>query len=259
MPRKSDAQHRAEKWGTPVPPNLKHGTKTWAADVYGCGCALCLPSGKRHATTPTRTSWERKLARRSQLWGTPVPAGVEHGNSRPARVIYGCECTVCLPSGKRQHRDGRGKWQRDLRQREQVWGGPVPDHLKHGPNKRAARIYGCDCTVCLPSGKRCAPKGAGLSKAERAKRLRIAKKGQPVPEGTKHGPYAYKIYGCRCDVCRASTSTVRKRRRDRAPEGRQRIGHWTRHVERGLDIIHWPAVNTEPWACPECGEKIGVP
>lgn len=81
------------------------------------------------------------------------------------------------------------------------WGAPVPGHLKHGDDSYAAKVYGCDCRDCLPSGRRRAAKGQGMSARQREINLRANKKGKPVPPGTRHGIYAYKIYRCQCDIC----------------------------------------------------------
>lgn len=137
-----------------------------------------------------------------------------------------------------------------FRDQERYWGLPVPSHLKHGPNSRAVRIYGCDCKTCLPSGKRYKQPGGPITHKDRQKKLRETKKGKPVPEGTKHGVYAYRTYGCKCDICRAARS--RKSHQEKNPwMYRPTRGHW---VEKdGVTSLCWPpATAGTDWEC-DCG------
>lgn len=134
------------------------------------------------------------------------------------------------------------------------WGLPVPEGLRHGRNTKACRVYGCSCKVCLPSGRRNARKGeVAKSHSERQREMRERLRGTPVPPTVKHGPYAYRTYACRCDVCMEAKRA--KGRRDRqGPPGRAvRSPHPT---EMGITVVHWPpAPLTEPWACPHCDFK----
>lgn len=118
----------------------------------------------------------------------------------------------------------------------------VPEGLVHGRNSRACRIYRCDCKACLPSGKR-RPE-VGTPQKERNRQLRERKWGTPVPEGTRHGRYAYRTYGCRCDVCVAAQEASRPRAESTA-------------VERNdVTVMHWPPIGEGMWECPVCHEKF---
>lgn len=128
-------------------------------------------------------------------------------------------------------------------QQKKFYGLPVPPHLEHG-KLTAKSIYGCDCKVCLPSGRRNRINGDRLSRRDRSKRLRDSKRGQPVPEGVKHGVYAYNVYGHRCEICRAEHKDARRR-----TEMRKRRGEWINRPD-GITVVHWPA--REGWACPDC-------
>ena len=135
------------------------------------------------------------------------------------------------------------------------WGLTPPDGIKHGPNTHAARAYGCDCKVCLPSGRRkwtsiegaTGPKSPKQRRDESRKRLH----GTPVPEGTKHGIYAYHVYGCRCATCVAAKRAGDARRhwtnkaRGRYSEGKDAAGQPT-------TIRCWPPRDAGPdWQCPD--------
>lgn len=136
------------------------------------------------------------------------------------------------------------------------WGGPVPSHLKHGPQTRAAKVYGCDCRLCLPSGKRRPAKGQGQSARQRQRASRERLRGQPVPPHVRHGTYPYQYYRCRCDVCRAAVREARQRRLLRGREGWH--GHW--HEGPDTTTVHWPPRNLdEPWLCPDCGKFKVIP
>lgn len=132
------------------------------------------------------------------------------------------------------------------------WGLPVPPHLKHGPNTWAKQAYGCGCRVCLPSGRRwhVTEEKKTLTGAERRRRSRNNLRGKPVPSGTKHGVYTYRVYNCRCDVCSAADSRTRWRRR----------WAWLTRARGSYEflpdkiIVHWPpATAGADWTCPECG------
>lgn len=147
----------------------------------------------------------------------------------------------------------KSKWQL---YKERHWGAPVPPHLKHGPATAAMKVYGCDCEVCLPSGRRYWQNTEGATGPapyiERDKKMRTAKRGTPVPANVKHGVYAYRVYACRCPVCMAARQANDERRRWlwlwRAR------GTWTmRRDEEGneLDVICWPPATAGPdWRCP---------
>jgi hypothetical protein len=135
------------------------------------------------------------------------------------------------------------------------WGAPVPEGLKHGTNTYAAQVYGCDCRVCLPSGRRRAAPGEGIPRNERNRKLREAKLGKPVPPGVKHGPYAYKTYGCRCDICKQANR--RQRKRGRMAWLASATGFYDFAAGGGeVDVIHWPPVGVGMWTCNTCGQQF---
>lgn len=130
------------------------------------------------------------------------------------------------------------------------WGSPVPEGLKHGRNTFAAQCYGCDCSLCLPSGqRRRIREDRPLTTSERQRRSRANLKGTPVPEGTLHGAYTYRIYGCRCDLC-IKAKAAEHQRLQNAWRATAR-GVWT---ELGESVIlHWkPATAGPDWICPDC-------
>lgn len=138
------------------------------------------------------------------------------------------------------------------------WGLPVPDGAKHGRNTKAARVYGCDCGVCLPSGRRQGRRGEGPTKTstERQREMRERLRGKPVPPTTKHGNYAYRTYGCRCDVCVGAKRAKNSRERQGPPGRAVRI----QGGEKGITVVHWPpAILEETWQCPHCDFKAEVP
>lgn len=133
------------------------------------------------------------------------------------------------------------------------WGLPVPPHLIHGQNRRAGNIYGCDCELCLPSGRRLKERGRPLTRQERTRRSRQNLYGKPVPPGVKHGIYTYRVYGCTCEACRAANRAERWRAKNRWRETAR--GHWSTAIRDGhqVDVIHWPPAELdEPWLCPDC-------
>lgn len=138
--------------------------------------------------------------------------------------------------------------------KRKLWGTPVPPGVKHGPNTHAAKYRGCDCRVCLPSGRRTwrNTEGATGPKDRNAHHgaLRARKKGTPVPENVKHGVYGYRIYGCRCEACRAAIREVGLRQRNAWRE--KSHGRWTTVGE--FETICWPPRDAGPnWVCPSCG------
>lgn len=132
----------------------------------------------------------------------------------------------------------------------ECWGAPVPEGLRHGKRTTACDTYGCGCKVCLPSGRR--KSDVPLTALERGRRLRASKKGTPVPPGTKHGIYTYRVYGCKCDFCTAANR--RSRTRERHTWRETAVGHWS--TRRGNDVLHWPPAGDGTWTCPECGEQF---
>jgi hypothetical protein len=160
-----------------------------------------------------------------RLKGQPIPEHLTHGRKTVARRRYGCECSVCLPSGQPRMAKLTGK---------------------HGP-KTKAKQHGCDCHLCLPSGRRCPPKGQGLTPAQTQAALRARKQGQPVPDHVKHGRYAYRTYACRCEVCRASVSRARKSKG---------LAMVAAVKDDGLAVLHWPPVGDGDWTCPDCGATM---
>lgn len=138
--------------------------------------------------------------------------------------------------------------------RDRHWGMPVPEHLKHGSGTRAARIYGCDCKTCLPTGRRWRKTNEKPTPThrDRQKKLREAKKGQPVPPDVKHGVYAYSVYGHRCDICRAAAAATFARRQNRWRE--TATGHWDDAGE--MTVLHWPPRGVGMWECPDCEQKF---
>ena len=141
--------------------------------------------------------------------------------------------------------------------KKKKWGLPVPPHLKHGSNTYAAKVYGCPCKVCLPSGRRkwlhIEGEQAPQSHVERQRRLRARKKGTPVPPGTKHGEYTYRVYSCRCTICKAATAEHSERMRNRWRETAH--GRWT--TVGDYETICWPPKNAGPeWTCPAHHEEV---
>lgn len=145
------------------------------------------------------------------------------------------------------------------RAKDAHWGLPVPPGCKHGQGTWAAKVYGCDCKKCLPTGRRLRPRGQRIPHAERQQKLRESKHGQPVPPSVKHGIYAYKIYGCRCDPC-VLASNARRRRRTWAWL-KNATGHYAFAAKKDadnfdVDVIHWPPAGTGIWTCPDCGIQL---
>lgn len=142
------------------------------------------------------------------------------------------------------------------RAKARYWGLPVPPNLIHGNMSYAARIYGCNCKLCLPSGKRSWTNTEGRTGPktphERNRELRANKKGQPVPEGTKHGVYTYNVYNCRCAACKKAYALENERKRNAWRANSH--GRWDTREE--VDIICWPPKNADPdWVCPSCGSS----
>lgn len=132
------------------------------------------------------------------------------------------------------------------------WGLPVPEGYKHGPKSMAYRHYGCACRVCLPSGKRHDGENP-IPHNERQKKLRATKKGTPVPEGTKHGIYTARTYGCTCKICDAAKKTASHREKNPWMY-RPTHGRWTMRKDSGgalVDVLCWPPKDAGPdWVCP---------
>jgi hypothetical protein len=86
------------------------------------------------------------------MWGKPIPPGLKHGTHSHARYIYGCDCATCIPPGL--HRGGPRiieerpltRRERSRRSRQNLYGKPVPAHVKHGIY--AYNVYGCTCDIC---------------------------------------------------------------------------------------------------------------
>lgn len=134
--------------------------------------------------------------------------------------------------------------------RQRCWGLPVPSHLKHGKGTRACDVYGCDCKACLPSGRRTWKNSESgeraMTRAERQRKSRKKLRGQPVPEGTKHGVYTYRTYGCPCAACKAANRQDRHKRRNAWMY--TATGHWS--VGGGKDRIWWPRPGDSIEDCP---------
>lgn len=138
------------------------------------------------------------------------------------------------------------------RAQRRFYGAPVPATLRHGPGTRASAIYGCDCKTCLPSGKRVRKAWRDeppLTKLERQNRSRASLRGQAVPPGNKHGIYAYRVYGCRCEDCELA-----KKRADHKSKNpwlyRPTRGRW--NVGEETTTVCWPPAGADPttWRCP---------
>lgn len=88
---------------------------------------------------------------------------------------------------------------------------------------------------------------------ERTRKLRAAKFGQPVPEGTKHGQYVRRVYGCKCWTCGEAIRKKLKAQRERArglQAEKPTWGRW-REVNKGLTTLCWPPAGAGPdWVCP---------
>ncbi len=145
--------------------------------------------------------------------------------------------------------------------REKYWGAPIPEGLKHGSNTWVARVYGCGCSTCLPSGQRIWKNVEGatgpLSGTERRRRSREKLYGQPVPDDVKHGIYTYQVYGCRCPACMEAKNGQNAKRQNAWRKTAR--GRWlTSKDETGapLEIICWPPANAGPdWTCPDPTHK----
>lgn len=132
--------------------------------------------------------------------------------------------------------------------KKQHWGAPVPGHLKHGQTTWACKVYGCDCKLCLPTGRRNRPRGQAKTPVERDREYRHRKRGQPVPPGRKHGAWTYRSYKCRCAVCVAGNAALRKATAERWRERAR--GRWV--DGKTLTVICWPPKNAGPeWSCPD--------
>jgi hypothetical protein len=142
-----------------------------------------------------------------------------------------------------------------------LWGTPIPEHLTHYRGSLACKIYGCDCKLCLPSGRRNwqnRGESGPIPGNERQARLVASKKGQPVPPGTKHGLYCKKVYDCPCKLGRTAALAqgrkyqARRRERDRGRPPGDPYGHWTTGYSGGIDadIIWWPKKGQPASDCP---------
>lgn len=147
-----------------------------------------------------------------------------------------------------------------LTHREQVerfWGLPVPPNLKHGNNTKAARAYGCDCKVCLPSGRRRRVfEDRPLTRMERARRHRANVYGTTPPPHIKHGIACARNYGCTCEVCSEAKRRANKRQAWLREWGwtERAYGRYTLLPDK--TIVHWPPAGSPPdWKCPHCGIK----
>lgn len=141
--------------------------------------------------------------------------------------------------------------------RERYWGAPVPPNLKHGQVTYVAKVYGCACSACLPSGKRTyrndEARERPFTPTERRKRSRHNLRGKPVPEGVKHGIYTYKVYQCRCAPC--CQAEADRKSRARPPWQAKARGRWTESKDSAgfpVDVICWPPAGAGPdWKCPD--------
>jgi hypothetical protein len=159
---------------------------------------------------------------REIYWDRPIPEGLVHGGDSWARRAYGCRCADC------KVRKGRVKK------------GRPP--LVHGPNSLSRRRYKCECADCVNPEK---PKA--LTHNERQKKLRAAKWGKPVPPSVKHGIYAARTYGCKCELCVEAKKAADHKKRNpwmyRPTRGRWR-------EENGKTILCWPPAGAGPdWRC----------
>lgn len=132
--------------------------------------------------------------------------------------------------------------------RDRHAGMPVPPGNKHGPNTYARRAYMCECSVCLPSGKAGTKHGEGKTYRERDRKLRRDKAKQPVPATAKHGIYAYKVYQCKCSVCRAAMAAQRANQKH--AWRKKARGRWVDGPKE--TVICWPPHDAGPdWVCPD--------
>jgi hypothetical protein len=88
---------------------------------------------------------------RAKFYGLTPPAGVQHGPQTTARRIYGCPCETChpdYPPGRTRILEERPltRAERSKRSRQNLYGKPVPAHVKHG--LYAYNVYGCHCALC---------------------------------------------------------------------------------------------------------------
>lgn len=95
-------------WGSPVPPHLPHG-RSRARTIYGCGCKICLPSGRRRPPRGEGTpAVERQKKSRLNLQGKPVPEGTKHGVY--TYKFYRCRCPICQAAHNVQAHRYRNPW-----------------------------------------------------------------------------------------------------------------------------------------------------
>lgn len=125
----------------------------------------------------TMEPYARKKARleqqRKELWGLPVPEGLKHGPPTKANLAYGCNCTKCLPSGRRYAGTTLSTTERGRRLRKNKRGKPVPEGVKHGIYPY--RVYRCRCDFCVHAHRL-----QGRRKRERLQRKREPLRRQPA-------------------------------------------------------------------------------
>lgn len=135
------------------------------------------------------------------------------------------------------------------RQKAKYWGAPVPNHMQHGVQSHARKVYGCTCADCRPEVVR----PGRTPGVERNRKLRAAKQGTSVPEGRRHSLYTYRIYACRCDICLAAKAATRA---EESNAWRARAtGRWDERAD-GMTVLHWPPVGHGVWTCPDCGLQL---
>jgi hypothetical protein len=156
--------------------------------------------------------------------GRPMAPNLIHGGDSWARRAYGCRCEVCM--GPRRRPTGKGRAPR-----------------LHGPGTWSRRVLKCACEICTTNPDRKKP----MTHQERQKKLRQAKRGQPVPPTVKHGIYVYKTYACRCEVCLAA-ERLRVHKNKNPWMYRPTRGRWKE--ENGLTTLCWPPAGAGPdWRC----------
>lgn len=153
--------------------------------------------------------------------------------------------------GKKPHPPGYWTEQKGAK-----WGLTPPAGARHGQQSWAAKVYGCDCKECLPSGERIwrsrEDRDRPLAHGERQRRLRQKKRGQPVPPNVKHGIYANRTYGCICEICTAAKKK-NSHRKSNPWMYRPTRGHWsTGRNSSGapVDLIWWPPLGAATEDCP---------
>lgn len=141
------ARKKEAKWGTPIPPGLKHGTRSHVRYVYGCDCVTCIPpdlhrGGPRIIEDRPLTRVERSRRSRENLRGKPVPERVKHGLY--TYQVYACRCDLCVKTHRASQAAKANLWRETARGH---WVDlPSGMTVLHWPSRTTAPMWVCpDC------------------------------------------------------------------------------------------------------------------